>query len=262
MDRTQTPLAPELFALWTSGNIANDKKFGRRVFRYHPRSDEHSKTLCSMVLRDIVDSCPLLAVHAREGKIVAGINAAYRFPNGKTKTLDLALGTPLTRIASPSGSERVGFGDIGNLRIALEAKQCMTEHSKSQPRLFDELSSAHEIVHQGHTNAISAGIVVLNIASRYASPTRQTSGYGPPVFTSHRQPAVTASMVNHLRGLLLREKPGEVGFDAFATIVINCDNVGACTLHTAAPAPQPGERDHYETLVARISAAYAARFSG
>ena len=156
----------------------------------------------------------------------------------------------------------IGFGEIGNLRIALEAKQCMTEHSKTQPRLFDELSSAHEIVHQGDTNVISAGIVVVNIADTYASPTRQTSGEGPLVFISHRQPNVTASMVNHLRGLLLREKAGEIGFDAFATIVINCDNVGACTLHTASPAPQPGDRDYYQTFLGRISAAYAARFSG
>ena len=262
MDKAGDALAPELFALWTSGNVANDKKFGRRIFRYHPRSDEHSKNLCVLVLRDILASCPLLALHAREGKVVAGINAKYKFTNGKTKTLDLALGTPLRKIPPPSGGESICFGEIGDLRVALEAKQCMTEHSKTQPRIFDELSSAHEIVHQGNTTAISAGIVVVNIAATYASPTRQTSGDGPPVFTSHRQPDVTASMINHLRGLVLREKPGQVGFDAFATIVINCDNVGACTLHAAAPAPQPGENDHYQTFLNRISAAYAARFPG
>jgi hypothetical protein len=260
MDTADKALAPGLFAAWTGRNIANDKKFGRKVFRYHPRSDEHSKVLCTLVLRDLVASCPLLAQHAKEGRIIAGINASYRFPNGKNKTLDLALGTPLERI-TPSGNALVGFGEISHLRIACEAKQCMTEHSKTQPRIFDELSSAHEIVHQGDTNAISAGIVVLNIASRYASPTRQTSGDGQPVFTSHRQPAAAASMIKHLRGLLLREKTGEVGFDAFATIVIDCDNVGECSLHTAPPAPQAGDRDHYQTFLARISAAYASRFS-
>ena len=101
MDKARNALAPELFALWTSGNIANDKKFGRRVFRYHPRSDEHSKMLCALVLRDLVNLCPLLAVHAKEGKVVAGINALYGFPNGKTKTLDLAIGTSLRGICAP-----------------------------------------------------------------------------------------------------------------------------------------------------------------
>jgi len=253
--------APQIFAAWMSGNIANDNKFGRKVFRYHPRSDKHSKMLCALVLRDIVTACPLLSQHATDGKVVAGINATYKFPNGKTKTLDLALGSPIGRVLPQSSGSAIGLGEIGRLLIACEAKQCMTEHSKTQPRIFDELSSAHEIVHQGDTNAISLGIVVLNAASKYASPTRQTSGDGPLVWTQHRQPGVTQSMVKHLRGLLVRERPGEVGFDAFATIVIDCDNVGLCTLHTASPAPQPGDRDHYQTFLSRIIAAYTARFA-
>jgi hypothetical protein len=254
--------APQIFAVWLSGNIANDKKFGRKVFRYHPRSDQHSKVLCTLVLRDIGTASPLLTQHARDGKVVAGINATYKFPNGKTKTLDLALGSPIGRVSPQTSGSPIALGEIGRLLIACEAKQCMTEHAKTQPRIFDELSSAHEIVHQGDTNAISLGIVVVNVSSKYASPTRQTSGDGPLIWTQHRQPAVTESMVKHLRGLLVREEPGEVGFDAFATIVIDCDNVGSCTLHTASPAPQPGDRDHYETFLNRISAAYTARFAG
>jgi len=254
--------APQIFAAWMSGNVAKDKKFGRKVFRYHPRSDEHSTMLCTLMLQDIVRACPLLTLHAREGKVVAGINAKYKFPNGKKKTLDLALGSPIGRVSPQTSGSPIAFGEIGRLLIACEAKQCMTEHSKTQPRIFDELSSAHEIVHQGDTNAMSLGIVVLNAASKYASPTRQTSGEGPLVWTPHRQPEVTESMVKHLRGLLVREKPGEVGFDAVATIVIDCDNVGPCTLHTASPAPQPGDRDHYQTFLSRISAAYTARFAG
>lgn len=262
MDYTNRGRAPALFAKWTGCNIANDKKFGRKIFRYHPRSDEHSKMLCRLVLMDIVETCPALAGQAKEGTVVAGINASYTFPNGKKKTLDLAVGTPSEGIQLPSADELIAFGEIGNLRIACEAKQCMTEHSKTQPRIFDELSSAHEIVHQGDTNIVSLGVVVVNIASQYASPTRQTSGDGPPVFSTHRQPDVTASMVRHLRGLLVRERPGEVGFDAFATIVISCDNVGACTLCTAPPAPQPGDKDHYEVFLRRISEAYDGRFAG
>jgi len=244
-----------------STHIAHDKKFGRKVFRYHPRSDEHSKKLCAFLLEDLKACSRLLAEHLRGGKVIAKINASYTFPNGKKKTLDLAIGTPVRPPAS-SGSSRTGPGGIERLLLACEAKQCMTEHTKTQPRIFDELSSAHEIVHQGDTLVISVGVVVLNIASRYASPTRQTDGTGPLDFTTHRQPAVTQSMVNHLRGLRIRESPGEVGFDAFATIVIDCDNVGACRLHTTLPAPQPGEKDHYDTFLERISAAYAVRFAG
>lgn len=254
-------LAPYRFAEWMCSHIANDKKSGRKIFHYHPRSDAHSKTLCQLVLQDIIATSPLIAQHAREGRLVAGINVPYRFPNGKEKTLDLAMGVP-TETGEVPPSETIRMGEIGMLRIACEAKQCMTEHGKTKPRIFDELSSSHEIVHQGDRNAISAGIVVVNIAERYASPTRQTGGKGKPVFSKHRQPAVTTSMVNHLRGLVVRNSEAEIGFDAFATIIISSDNVGPCRLHTEPPAPQPGDADHYVTFLQRISAAYSKRFSG
>ena len=251
--------APELFAAWMSTHIANDKKFGRKIYRYHPRSDEHSKKLCSLVLEDLRAASDLLAEHLRSEKLVAQINEPYLFASGKKKTLDLAVGTPRD---SAAGNLRTAKGQtIDRLLIACEAKQCMTEHKKSQPRLFDELSSAHEIVHQGDTLIISLGIVVLNIAERFASPLRQTAD-DPLHFSKHRQPDVAASMVNHLRGLQIREKPGEIGFDAFATIVIDCDNVGTSRLHTEPPAPQMGDGDHYTTFLARMSSAYATRFSG
>ena len=151
-------------------------------------------------------------------------------------------------------------GAVAGLRIACEAKQCMTEHSKSQPRIYDELSSSHEIVHQGDRRAIACGVVVVNLADRYASPTRQVSGDGPLVVTRHRQPDVAARMINHLRGLQIRDDDAGIGFDAFATIVIDCDNTSACRLHTDPPAPQPGDADHYATFIERVSAAYAARY--
>jgi len=203
----------------------------------------------------------LLEQHILSGKVVAGINEPYLFANGKKKTLDLAVGTPLEEEGREGHATTAGQ-KIDRLLIACEAKQCMTEHGKTQPRLFDELSSSHEIVHQGDTLIISLGVVVVNIAPTYASPTRQTSGEGPLNFSKHRQPAVVESMVKHLRGLQVREKPGQIGFDAFATIIIDCDNVGACKLHASGPAPQPGDRDHYDTFLSRLSEAYAARFSG
>lgn len=261
MSETLRKLAPQRFAEWLCKHIANDKKFGRTVFRYHPRSDEHSKTICRLVLEDIVASCPCLAQHAQEGKIVAGINAPYSFPNGKMKTLDLAIGVPGPGQVMVSPLVAIELGTIKKLRIACEAKQCMTEHGKTQPRIFDELSSSHEIVHQGDRNAISAGVVVVNVADCYASPTRQVSGDGELIWTKHRQPKVTESMVRHLRGLVMRDDIDGVGFDAFATIVIDCDNVGACRLVTVSPAPQPGEIDHYLTFLERINQAYSCRFA-
>jgi hypothetical protein len=255
--------APDRFVEWMSGHIANDNKFGRTVFRYHPRSDEHSKVLCRFILEDLIKACPELAKQIGEHVVVGGINVPFTFSNGKRKTLDLAVGTPGAVSESDLFPLTIGEGGIETVRIACEAKQCMTEHSKTKPRIFDELSSSHEIVHQGDTNAIAAGVVVVNISDEYASPTRQISGKGDLIITRHRQPAVTESMVAHLRGLKIRDAIGEVGFDAFCTIVIDCDNTGGpCTLHTRPPAPQPGDRDHYGTFLKRITEAYTERFSG
>ena len=43
-------------------------------------------------------------------------------------------------------------------------------------------------------------------------------------------------------------------------IVIDCDNVGACTLHSGPPAPETGEPDHYATFIKRLSRAYTDRY--
>ena len=67
-------------------------------------------------------------------------------------------------------------------------------------------------------------------------------------------------MVNHLRGLPIRDTLDSAGFDAYATIVVDCDNQGPASLWTAPPAPQPGERDHYGTFLKRLASAFSQRF--
>lgn len=254
------PNAPERFCEWTSTYLANDKKFGRKIFRYHPRSDQHSKIICALIFQDLMEACPTLRRHIQEGVVVCGINSSCSFSNGKTKTLDLAIGVPLHPDLKMPQPALMSDQPIKDVRISCEAKQVMTEHQKSKPRLFDELSSSHEIVHQGVPKAIATGIVVVNIADNYASPTRQVGPDGPPVITKHRQPEVTKLMIDHLRGLKIRESDDGVGFDSFAQVVLDCDNIGACRLHTEPPAPQPGDRDHYDSFIQRISKAYEERF--
>lgn len=255
-------LAPSAFATWMNSRIANDKKHGRQVYRYHPRSDEHSKRLCALILDDLQAVCPTLAKHLAAGSVVAGINALVQFPSGKAKTLDLAIGEPA---AGASETLKLLGADtnarIARVRFSCEAKQCMTEHSKTKPRIFDELSSSHEIVHQGEPNAIATGVVVVNVASQFASPLRQAPQPAPLVFLPHRQPRVTEDMVNHLRGLKRSSKAGEVGFDAFATLVVDCDNVGPCTLYTNPPAPKVGDQDEYRTFLRTIAQLYTERYS-
>src|SRR5258706_377930 len=90
--------APDRFVQWLSLHEHADK-IG--TYRYHPRSDSHSKALCEFVLSDLLDDCPILEDQAANGSVVFGINAKYKWEaSGKQKTIDLAIGTPAEPLAS------------------------------------------------------------------------------------------------------------------------------------------------------------------
>jgi len=265
--------APQDIAAWMAKRQHKDKKLPHE-YLYHSRSDAHSVELCELVMRDIVRGCPVMQAQIARGEVAYGINIEHFWTHsGKAKALDLAVGVPVTPALSASGIHKVSSnrrrdGEVPSSKrnvftkvlIACEAKAVMTEHGKSQPRLFDELSSSHEIVHQGSQETIAAGIVMVNAAARFASPLRQTDATTVH-FSTHKQPAVTGRMVNHLRGLQIKDSIGQVGFDAFCTFVVDCDNQTTCTLYTGSPAPQPGDKDHYGTFIDRITSFYTARFS-
>jgi len=247
--------APRRFVEWMSAHEHKDTHLGY-IYRYHSRSDAHSKALCGFILEDLTRRCSVLRKQIASRMVISYINLSFTFPRtGKKKALDLAIGP------AGAGPLDVPVPALADVFVACEAKTVMTEHAKSQPRIFDELNSSHEIVHQGNPKAIAAGITVVNIADTFISPLRQQENQPEAVVSIHKQPDVTARMITHLRGLHLRNNIGEVGFDAYATIVINCDNRGPVRLWTRAPAPQPGERDHFDTFVERIARFYEERFA-
>lgn len=239
-------LAPERFVDWLKTYRSRDTL--GFIYQYHPRSDAHSKKLAELIWEDLIASCPKIREDARVGRLTYRINFKYQWPrSGKTKTIDCAVGPP-----SPTG--------LSEVLISCEVKAAMTEHKKAQPRIFDELQSSYRIVNYGNPKAVAAGITFVNIAKAFVSPLRQIFGQAVEI-TKHNQPAVTASMVAHLRGLPLRNSTEETGFDAYCTFVVDCDNQGAATLWTAVPAPQTGDLDHYETFLQRICQEYMRRFS-
>ncbi len=254
-----TLTAPRKFVRWLAKNEHCDRNYGY-VYRYHPRSDAHSVALCRFILEDLLKHCPLLREQALGGRVVYGINYVHRWlQSGKTKTLDLAVGAGTADMSLASPVRGICRGIIERVLISCESKTVMTEHSKSQPRIYDELSSSHEIVHQGDREAIAAGIAVVNIAETFVSPLRQR---GVELHVSHhKQPQAAARMVTHLRGLPVRTGGNDVGFDGYATIVVDCDNQGPAKLWTKPPAPQRGDPDEYQAFLERISRAYADRFT-
>ena len=255
--------APERLAAWLAKHEHRDPKFGH-VYRYHSRSDAHSIALCEFVMDDLLAACPALREQARAGEVVCGVNVPYLWPGSqKQKTIDLAVGHPTRQVPAEarSGTGIAKLKEVADVLVSCEVKTVMTEHQKSQPRLYDELNSSHRIVHQGRSDAIAAGITVVNVATTFVSPLRNQRPDLPLHVTIHKQPQAAESMVKHLRGLPIRDSVHEEGFDAYCTVVVECDNQSGCNLWTALPAPQAGERDHYQTFVSRIARFYTERFS-
>jgi hypothetical protein len=161
--------APGRFAAWLSSNAHRDRRFGH-LYRYHPRSDVHSVMLSTYILEDLLERCPILREQASRGEVSYGINVRHIWPTTqKSKTLDLAVGRPTSPIAL---SKIVRVNKFLDVFLACEAKSVMTEHGKSQPRVYDELSSSHEIVHQGRPNATDFSDtwfwrVFMHISDRY-----------------------------------------------------------------------------------------------
>jgi len=211
-------------------------------------------------MEDLIESCVVLQEQATQGLVAYGLDLRHTWrDSNRTKTIDLAIGTPTKPLTGVQGGI-AKVKDLKEVLISCEAKSCMTEHGKSQPRIYDELSSSHEIVHKGNSHAIAAGIAVINIAARFASPLRQSSA-NEIHFSNHTQPGATEKMVEHLRGLPLRAGIGDVGFDAYCTVVVSCDNIDGAILWEGLPAPQLGDWDHYDTFLQRISQFYKERFS-
>jgi hypothetical protein len=244
---------------WLAANQQISKTDGR-LYNYHPRSNSHSLWLCRYIVADLLAHSETIRKKAQQGRIAFGLDVEHTFPNGKRKKLDLAIGVPeesLVPIQTDGIAKVTGFSRV---LISCEAKNCMTEHKKSQPRIFDELSSSYNIVNQGDAHCIAAGIAVINIAPTFVSPLRQHTDL-PIHVTKHDQPRVTTSMVTHLRGLRRRQAIDQVGFDAFAQAIVDCTNQDGASLHEGVPAPQKGEPDHYDTFIQRIDLTFEERFA-
>jgi len=253
---------PKRFCAWMTNNVQTCSKT-QREYRYHPRSDAHSIAICVFVAADLLHGSAEIRAAARKENFAFAINSEFRFSDGKAKALDLAGGIAAPETISTENDVGIPItkAPLTELRIACEAKAVMTEHVKSEPRVFSELNDSHQIAHRA-PNCIASGIVVVNAAKRFLSPLRNNiKGQRKLEWTSHTQLHVTERMVQHLRGLPRSTESSPAGFDAFGVFVASCDNIGKATLVERSPAPQGGNRDHYDSFIEDIVKLYRVRFS-
>ena len=233
---------------------------------YHPRSDEHSKILCQYVLEDIVEACEPLRRQALRGEICYDLNHVVYRLDGTQKVLDLVIGQP-ERVLSGTGIRRATVVTPG-IRIALEAKACMTKHTAAKPRLRDELVGSMQSAVGASPHAVVGGLVVVNTASTFISPTDQSDPIA--IDTSglrrrkHKQPHDASAVIDMLERLPLRQEPPAVGFDSVGIIVVSHDNEvpePRVELITGAPSPPVASPRSYRSFIIDVANKYQRRFA-
>ncbi len=276
-------VGPELFARALTGSQISDQ-FGNS-WQYHSRSDNHSKIACGALLLDLLNNCPLLASHARDGKIVFGINHEMRdFKTARQKNLDLIICTPKASAASDStlsayfdkykilltpheqgilaGLPVIRSADVGSVFVAVEAKAAMTAHVKALPRLYDELNSSHLAIHGSAESAIAVGLAFVNVSPTFASSDRNKfdlTKLGPQV-TAHRQPHDARRTIDKLLELPRRTHQGSEGFDALGIVLVDFANDGSKVSIVEDPKELDTRGLDYAQMVHRVSSLYATNF--
>ena len=239
-----------------------------RAHHYHPRSDAHSNAICLGILDDLLDLCEPLAARAKRGEIVARLNHTVTV-NYQNWNIDLALGPPPGAPQPSSADERITFAVPAVVEVAVEAKGVMTEHGKARHNRLRDLQAFHHHAHIYNQRVIAVGVIVVNIAEFFWSPTRATSDV-----TRHRNiEQVGAETVNLYRNLPLRNSPAAgPGLEAVCVLVVRHDNLGKnvdlpadapaggeTVLITKPPAPQVGDPLNYATMVQRVCTSYQDR---
>jgi hypothetical protein len=153
---------------------------------------------------------------------------------------------------------------VSNVLVALEAKACMTEHSKAVPRLHDELSSSHQTIHGDTGNAIAAGFVMINCSDSFISTDRNRKRVrnGKFVVNPHKQPAAADKMLAAIMKIPRRSDEAGVGFDAVGISMVHCANDGShITIDSLANAKVP-DIVKYDAFVRRLTHLYATKYDG
>ncbi len=229
-----------------------------RTQGYHPRSDKHSKAIAVAMVEDLMAYCAEIAEEAAKERLVFNFNEDLIFGHTEWNT-DLAIGPPPP---GPVKGKGVVAGMIratpATVRIAVEAKSVMTEHHKAVKNRKRDLEAHHAHVHDYDVSAIAGGIVVLNAAPTFVSPTR-----GGVEVTTHNNPdALIAHCINEVNNITMAGGTRAVGLDAKCALVIDMDNVNhvGTTYVTKKPAPQPGSPIHWDAFIQRMCNLYKARF--
>ncbi len=228
---------------------------------YHPRSDRHGGAQCNFFIDDLLCESDPFASAAAAGEIVYQEDYDVGDSRGLGWNVDLVIGPPSGDASQPIDG-RIAQRAPGEVWLACDAKSIMTEHQKARRNRQRDINSFADIMHTHHERALSCGILLLNLASKFDSPTRD-----PEDITEHPH-------INRIVGEIvdlfdsINRSGGEISanLDGLGVVVIEhtnlTQNIGDTRLATESPAPQPADRTHYRTFVRQMADLFEARFLG
>lgn len=245
---------------------------------YHPRTSKHSDFQSSIIIRDLVGQCPLIAARAARGEVVAKLRHHQQVGHADW-VIDIALGTCAGNPRPPTQADLkiapIVMAPPVIIQIAIELKSVWTEHGKARLNRLRDFNSFHGYAHQYNQETVAAAFLVVNSAERFWSPLRR-----PDDVTIHGTPRKSARQfaketVDKFRSIHLRTGASDhPGLEALGVVVIEHDNLSINPeaekySHLRRPtivAPSPpslplGDPLHYESMIQRICNSYSQRFA-
>jgi hypothetical protein len=224
---------------------------------YHPRSNKHSNALMGFLLEDLLEECLAFRRQAGAGRLAYELNKRVRV-GADEWNVDLVVGPPAAAPGPAPRGTAILRAQPSTFRLTCEAKAIMTEHRKAQHNRQRDLNALHQFMHRYDQNTIVAAVTVVNIAGRFKSPLRHD-------VTQHKDPvALARNAIDLLRTIPVRTHPSNgLGLEANAVIVVDYDNSGdapTSVIHTASPAPPPGDPLNWESFLRRICDLYTQRW--
>lgn len=250
---------------------------------YDPRSSRHSDFQSEIIIRDLVQSCPLIAARAASGQLVAKLRHHQQVGQADW-VIDIAIGTCAGAPTPPPAGTLMTMAAPVIIQIAIELKGIITEHGKARRNRLRDFEAFHGHGHTYDPRTVVAAFLVVNSADCFYSPLNLGKDVLPgkakrPEITAHTSKLRNARQlakesIDLFRSIHLRHSETDrPGLEALGVIVIEHDNIGMYpdplkyqALHKptrVAPTPPSlpaGDPLSYDSMIQRICTHYTQRF--
>jgi len=240
-------------------NQERDWTYERNV-PYHPRSDTHGGAQCQYFVDDLLYESELIRDAATDGELV--FQEDYEVGEGGLSwNTDLVIGPPAGTVQVPlDGQREMARADPAEIWLATDAKSIMTEHQKARRNRQRDINSFADIMHHHHERALTAGIMMVNVAEQFDSPLRDLDDITDHVHIER----IVDEIIDMFDSINRSEGEISANLDGAGVVVVRhsnlMDDVGATELVTVPAAPQPGDRVHYRTFVEQMADWFEDRF--